>query len=83
MERGSSGPKPRSSPRVDRGRNGRDTSRLRTLVASVVTFVWAGSFVADITTADYAPDPSIHLVMMVIAGGLFGHEIVRRARNGG
>lgn len=55
---------------------------LRSAIGAVVTFVWAVSFLADIFLPDYDPDATIHIVMMVVAGGFFGQEIVRKVQNG-
>lgn len=59
------------------------SSRLKTGIASVVTTVWAISFLVDIIPRlDYEPSPFIHLAFMLILGALFGERLVRRNGNG-
>lgn len=49
-------------------------------IALIVTLVWAGSFIADISTITYNPPPQIHTVMLSIVGSIFGFQIVGRSK---
>ncbi len=44
-------------------------------IALVVTFIWAGSFIADIVRADYHPPTAIHVAFMMVLGSVFGLQI--------
>lgn len=50
-------------------------------VAVVVTTVWAISTVWSIVHPAYEPDPSIHSVMLTVAGAFLGVGIVQRRRD--
>lgn len=47
-------------------------------IAIIVTLVWAGSFIADVTVSGYNPPSQIHVVMLGIVGSIFGFQIVHR-----
>jgi hypothetical protein len=47
-------------------------------VAIVVTAVWGVSFIADILVPDYTPPTNVHMALMVVLGGVFGSQFVRR-----
>lgn len=47
-------------------------------VALVVAVVWATSFVADILVKTYTPPNEVHLALMVVLGGVFGSQFIRR-----
>lgn len=42
-----------------------------TVIAYIITAVWAVSFMADIILTSYEPSPYIHAIMMVVAGSMF------------
>lgn len=48
------------------------------VVALVVALVWATSFVADIIITDYTPPNEVHLALMVVLGGVFGAQFLRK-----
>jgi len=47
-------------------------------VAVVVTIVWAVSFTADILVPEYEPPTNVHMALMVVLGGVFGSQFVKR-----
>lgn len=47
-------------------------------IAIIVTIVWAGSFVADVSLDHYNPPSQIHMVMLAIVGSIFGFQFVHR-----
>lgn len=47
-------------------------------VAVVVTVVWGISFIADILIPDYSPPTNVHMALMVVLGGVFGSQFVKR-----
>ena len=47
-------------------------------IAMVVTFMWAGSFIADILSTEYQPPTGIHLAFMVVLGSIFGSQLFQR-----
>jgi hypothetical protein len=47
-------------------------------VAVVVTIVWGISFVADILIPDYVPPTNVHMALMVVLGGVFGSQFIKR-----
>ena len=51
-------------------------------IATVVTLVWAASFVADVMLETYNPPGQIHMIMMGIVGSLFGFQIMNRNGDG-
>lgn len=57
------------------------SSRVATGIAVVITIVWATSFLADIFIKDYDPSPFVHFLMMVVAGGAFGHAYIRNGKD--
>lgn len=46
-------------------------------IAIVVTALWTISFVVNIISPAYDPPPAIHAAFMLIAGGIFGYQIIR------
>lgn len=56
--------------------------RVSNAIAVVVTFVWAASFLADAFIESYDPPPSVHTLMMLVAGAAFADGIMRARRNG-
>lgn len=51
--------------------------RITNLVALVITMVWMASFLADIIVGDYDPSPFLHMIMMALAGTIFGKSFLR------
>jgi hypothetical protein len=47
-------------------------------VAVVVTIVWGISFIADILVPDYIPPTNVHMALMVVLGGVFGSQFIKR-----
>lgn len=47
-------------------------------VAVVVTVVWGISFVADILIPAYTPPTNVHMALMVVLGGVFGSQFIRK-----
>lgn len=45
-------------------------------IAIAITAVWAASFLADIAVTDYDPSPFLHMVMMGLAGAIFGRAFL-------
>lgn len=55
------------------------TTRLRIVIGWVVVGAWVGSIIIDASIPDYDPPASIHLLMMLVAGALFGPKITGRS----
>lgn len=58
--------------------------RFRIFVGYVIVVAWAISFLAGLIIRDYQPPPTIHALMMVVAGALFTDNIwkgISDARN--
>lgn len=55
--------------------------RLALVVASVITAVWAVSFLIDMFTP-YQQNPTITPLMLGVAGWLFGTDVMKRKTNG-
>lgn len=53
---------------------------LRIWIAGTVTTTWALSIVADIIFPAYDPPAGVHSLMLIVAGGIFGTEVVSAAR---
>jgi cell division protein FtsB len=47
------------------------------VVASVITAAWAISFTVDIFVKDYEAPPSVHALMLIVAGAVFGEGLIR------
>lgn len=59
----------------------RPTSQDKTkvIIALIITGVWAFSFIASVIPwFGYKPDPGIHGMMLIVAGGFFGSGIIGR-----
>lgn len=50
-------------------------------LAIVITAAWAISFIVDIFRKDYDPSASVHALMMMVAGAVFGEGLLN-TRNG-
>ena len=62
--------------------NGTSTKVLRLAVGWLVVTVWTVSLVLDAVLPDYDVPPSVHGLMLLVAGALFGPSIAGRRRNG-
>jgi hypothetical protein len=58
-----------------------ENNRIAQILASVITGAWAISFIVDIVIKEYDPSPSVHALMMIVAGAVFGEGLIRK-RNG-
>jgi hypothetical protein len=54
--------------------------KLTVRVAYVILVAWAVSFVVDIFVPTYEPPPSVHALMVIVAGSLFGESVFRSRR---
>lgn len=52
-------------------------NRVATVLAGVITAAWAISFVMDIVARTYDPPPSVHALMMMVAGAVFGEGLLK------
>lgn len=57
--------------------------RLRITVAWVIVAIWVGLVVVQTIDPGRPVPGSVHALMMLVAGFLFGPSIVGRGRNGG
>lgn len=46
-------------------------------LAVVITAAWAISFLVDIVVKDYDPSPSVHGLMLLVAGAVFGEGLIK------
>lgn len=53
--------------------------KIRIGMAVVITVAWTISFLVDIKVDTYDPPASIHPLMMIVAGAVFGEGLVRSA----
>lgn len=51
-------------------------------IAIIITFVWASSFIADILIVEYSPSPFVHMIMMGLAGAIFGQGFIKTVGEG-
>jgi predicted ferric reductase len=51
------------------------------VLAYIITAVWVVSFIVDIVNPEYEPHPSVHAIMTLVAGALFGESVFRRGNN--
>lgn len=54
--------------------------RLSTAIAIVITVAWAVSFIIGALNPSYAPPPSLHPLMLIVAGAAFGNTVLNRKR---
>ena len=60
---------------------GRSTNeRIALWLTVVITTAWAISFIVDITRTEYDPPASVHALMLIVAGAVFGDGLVRANR---
>ena len=62
--------------------NGGPTNALRLVVGWLIVTAWTVSLVLDAALHDYDVPPSVHGLMLLVAGALFGPSITGRRRNG-
>lgn len=58
-----------------------DNDRIAFGIAVVITGAWTISFLVDIVVETYDPSPSVHALMMIVAGAVFGEGLFRRTRH--
>lgn len=63
----------------DRGST--NNNKVATALASVITGAWGISFIVDIVVKDYDPSPSVHALMMIVAGAVFGEGLFKKQRD--
>lgn len=54
--------------------------RVAVWLAIVITSAWAISFIVDIVNKAYDPPASIHALMLIVAGAVFGDGLIRSNR---
>jgi drug/metabolite transporter (DMT)-like permease len=54
--------------------------RLAAFIAIVITIAWATSFIIGAFNPDYNPPPSIHPLMLIVAGAAFGTAVLPKRR---
>lgn len=55
--------------------------KLAVRMAYVILAAWTVSFVVDIVNPNYEPPPSVHALMVIVAGSLFGESVFRARRD--
>lgn len=61
--------------------NTANNNRIATIMACFITVAWGVSFIVDIFDKSYDPSPSVHALMMMAAGAVFGEGLIK-SRNG-
>lgn len=56
-------------------------NRIAFILAIVITAAWAISFIVDIVVKEYDPPASVHALMMIVAGAVFGEGLLKSGRN--
>ncbi len=56
--------------------------RIPTVFAIVVIAAWSVSFVVDLFSTEYVPPPTLHALMMALAGALLAVPLFKRNGNG-
>lgn len=54
--------------------------RLRLVAGWAIVALWVGSIVVQFVVPEFNPNPSVHALMMVVAGALFGPTILGRGK---
>lgn len=54
--------------------------RLAAAIAIVITTAWAVSFILGAVNPSYNPPPSIHPLMLIVAGAAFGKAVFTKKR---
>lgn len=57
--------------------------RITNAIAIVITLVWAASFLADIFIPRYDVSPFVHMIMMGLAGAIFGKSFISGSNGNG
>lgn len=57
-----------------------DDKHLTFVLSYVITVVWVVSFVIEVLDPNYSPPPSVHALMLLVAGALFGKGVIDRDR---
>jgi hypothetical protein len=63
--------------------NGGPTNTLRLAVGWIIVTAWAASIVLDAILPGYDAPPTVHGLMLLVAGALFGPSITGRRRTNG
>lgn len=58
-----------------------EVEKLTAGVAVVITAAWAVSFVVDVFNEGYEPPASVHALMLLVAGALFGDRVLRARKD--
>jgi hypothetical protein len=56
-------------------------TRFRLIVASVILAVWVATLILDAVSSTYAIPPTVHGLMVMVAGYLFGPAIAGRRKD--
>ena len=56
-------------------------NRIATNLAIVITILWAISFIVDIVVKEYDPPATVHALMMIVAGAVFGEGFLKPGKN--
>jgi biotin transporter BioY len=62
--------------------NGKGLDRLRLTLGWTVTALWVASLIADAALPEYDVPATLHGLMLMVAGALFGPTITGRRKNG-
>lgn len=55
-----------------------DKGRLTLIVSYTIVGAWIISFFVDLVVVTYDPPPSVHALMLIVAGAMFGEGFVKR-----
>lgn len=58
-------------------------NKVATGLAIVITIVWAISFIVDVLVKGYDPPASVHALMMMVAGAVFGEGLLKTRKGNG
>jgi lipopolysaccharide export LptBFGC system permease protein LptF len=58
-----------------------DRDRIAAIIALVVLVAWVVSFILDAAWPAYDPPPTIHALMMLVAGWAFGERLLRKGND--
>lgn len=56
-----------------------DRGRLVLIVSYTIVGAWVISFFADLVIITYDPPPSVHALMLIVAGALFGEGFIKKS----
>lgn len=57
--------------------------RIALYLAIVITIAWGVSFIIDVIDESYDPPASVHALMMIVAGSVFGEGLFQAAKKNG